>query len=73
MPASPLNQQEQTDRVSDSLAEQHPPSTIPPIPSTSAILLPPRQSVTFNGNTYESLPDHLAAMLATLPPLPAPP
>ena len=65
-------QQEQTDQASGSLG-QHIPTAIPPIPSTSSTLPPPRQPSVFNGQIYHNLPANLAADLQALPPLPVRP
>jgi hypothetical protein len=71
MPASPPYQQEHTNHASGS-SEQHATSAVPSVQSTSSILPPPRQPITFNGHTYEHLPAHLAAMLSTIPSISAP-
>ncbi len=71
MPVSPPHQQEHTNYASGS-SGQHTTPAVPPIPSTSSILPPPMQPITFNGTTYR-LPVDLAARLANAPPLYAPP
>ena len=69
MASTPPHQQEQTNSASSS-SGQHIPSAVPPIPSTST--LPPRQPVTFNGQTYYNLPPNLAALLNAHSSIPTP-
>jgi hypothetical protein len=62
MASTPPYQQEQANHASSSL-EQHIPSAVPPIPSSSSTLPPLQQPTTFNGQTYRHLLPHLAALV----------